>query len=75
MKKKDPVSIEVRDSTDNWKTLHDVISRRPQCHTGWMAVHYKGQRFQLFGGIRNPLFINRARPILRPQQRPAEVPR
>jgi hypothetical protein len=69
----DPVTIEVRDSKDNWKTLHDTISRTPLNRKGWKAVNYNGQRFQLFGGIRNPLFINRSHPI-KGKVRPEPVP-
>lgn len=32
-----------------------VVSVRK--HSGWESATYKGKRYQVFGGIRNPLFI------------------
>ena len=56
------VSFEVKDGNYNFRVI-DHAERSPQWHAGWQSVTYKGQRFQLHGGIRNPLFINIKHPI------------
>ena len=56
------VAFEVKDGNDNFKVIGRAV-RAPQFHTGWQSVTYKGQRYQLHGGIRNPLFINVKHPV------------
>lgn len=60
------VAFEVRRETAGpggpLETLHVAVGRaRP--HRYFESVVYQGQRFQLFGGIRGPYFINRDRPL------------
>jgi len=54
--------IEVKDGANGFKVLA-TIERVPQQHTGWQSVSWQGNRYQLFGGIRNPEFIDIANPI------------
>jgi hypothetical protein len=54
--------IEVR-SRSNTGVI--VIRREPVRHVGWESVRYQGKRFQLFGGIRGPLFIDLSNPLPR----------
>jgi hypothetical protein len=42
----------------------DHAVRYPQQHSGWQSVIYKGQRYQLFGGIRTRFFICLDNPIV-----------
>lgn len=56
------VFFEVKDGDDNFRVI-DRAERVPQFHTGWESVNYKGLRYQLHGGVRNPLFINIKHPI------------
>ena len=57
------VVFEVKDGNDNFKTV-GTAQRAPRWHAGWQSVTYKGNRYQLHGGIRNPLFINIKAPAL-----------
>lgn len=54
--------IEVKNLND---TKHKVfhIYRLIRQHRGWGSATYKGKRYQVFGGIRGPLFIDLANPI------------
>lgn len=42
-----------------------VIQREPVQHVGWQSVRYQGKRYQVFGGIRGPLFIDISNPLPR----------
>lgn len=44
------------------------IERMPIQHKGWQSVRYKGNRYQLFGGIRTERFISLKLPIGRRDQ-------
>jgi len=55
-------SIEVKDGNNLFRVL-EVIERSIRQHSGWESVRYKGKRYQVFGGIRNPLFIDIANPL------------
>ena len=39
-------------------------TRRVQQHKGWKCITYAGQRYQVFGGIRDYEFIDLCNPIL-----------
>jgi hypothetical protein len=39
-------------------------TRRVQQHRGWKSITYAGQRYQIFGGIRDYEYIDLCRPIL-----------
>lgn len=54
--------IEVKNGDNGYKVV-DRIERAPRWHAGWQSVTYKSQRYQVFGGIRNPAFINIKHPI------------
>jgi hypothetical protein len=41
----------------------DTIARVPRKHARWESVRYKGKRYQLFGGVRVPWFIDLMNPI------------
>lgn len=41
------------------------VFRHTRQHKGWESVTYKGKRYQVFGGIRNPEFIDISHPIVR----------
>ena len=56
------VSFEVKDGNADFRVI-DRATRAPRFHACWQSVTYKGQRYQLYGGIRNPLFINIKHPI------------
>ena len=56
------VRFEVKDG-DRGFAVVDTAERSPRWHAGWQSVTYRGARFQLHGGIRNPLFINIKHPI------------
>jgi len=56
------VCFEVKDG-DKGFIVVGRAERAPRWHTGWQSVTYKGSRYQLHGGIRNPLFINIKHPI------------
>lgn len=49
-------AIQVLNRPEGYKLI-ETIYRVPIKRTGWWAVRYKGQQFQLHGGIRGPLFI------------------
>lgn len=49
--------IEVKDGRSGFR-LVETIDRLPRQHAGWASVRYRGQRFQLFGGIRVNYFID-----------------
>ena len=55
-------TIEVKDGANGFRVLC-TIERTPQQHTGWQSVRWQGRRYQLFGGIRNPEFIDIANPL------------
>ena len=38
-------------------------TRKPRIHRGWQSVTYKGERYQLMGGIRTQYWINLRHPI------------
>ena len=38
-------------------------TRRVQQHSGWKCITYAGQRYQVFGGIRDYEFIDLCNPI------------
>ena len=40
-----------------------VVLRRPHMRVGWEWVWYKKRRYQIFGGCRNPEFIDLDNPI------------
>ena len=40
-----------------------TVIRTPTPHAGWQSVRYDGRRYQVFGGIRGPLFIDLSNPI------------
>jgi len=58
------MTIEVKDGANGFKVLA-VIDRIPQDHSGWQSIRWMGKRYQLFGGIRNPYFIDIANPLKR----------
>ena len=41
----------------------DIATRIPKHHKGWQSVLYKGERYQLLGGIRSSLFIKMGREL------------
>lgn len=53
--------LEITVRTD-YRTI-EIVHRVPRFHVGWQSVKYKTERFQLFGGIRTPYWINYDRPI------------
>lgn len=56
--------IQVKDGTRNFVVVA-TIYRAVRQHVGWQSCRYKGRRYQVFGGIRNPDFIDVANPIKR----------
>ena len=56
------VRIEVKDSWCAYM-IREVIYRVPRDHAGWQSVTYKGQRYQLFGLVHSPYFINLRHPL------------
>jgi hypothetical protein len=54
--------IELKDGDNGYKVI-GTIERTPQMHAGWQSVTWRGQRYQLHGGIRNPEFINVRHPL------------
>ena len=54
------ILIEVRGK--EFKILEEIV-RVPQRQVGWRSIHYKKQRYHLFGGIRNSHFIDLSNPI------------
>ena len=54
--------IEVKDQRQRF-ALITVIDRSPRQHAGWESITYKGARYQLFGGIRVPSFIDLSNPL------------
>lgn len=43
----------------------EIVERVPRQHSAWQAVFYKGQRYQLFGGIHTFWFICLDHPLKR----------
>jgi hypothetical protein len=43
----------------------DTISRMPKQHKGWESIAYEKRRYEVFGGIRTPYFINLSNPLKR----------
>lgn len=43
----------------------DTITRVPKQHKGWESVTYEKRRYQVFGGVRTPYFINLQNPLRR----------
>ena len=41
----------------------DQVERVPRHHSGWQSITYKGNRYQLMGGIRTYFWINLTMPI------------
>jgi hypothetical protein len=56
------IEIEVKDGANGFKVLL-TIERIPRQHAGWESVRWQGKRYQVFGGIRNPYFIDIANPL------------
>ena len=56
------VDIQLKDGNENFKII-GTIARAIVSHRGWYSATYKGKRFQVHGGIRNPLFINVQHPL------------
>lgn len=54
MKGNQSISFEVHDALG--RTLCFAF-RIPRQHSGWRSVQYRGERYQLFGGIRTPHWI------------------
>jgi hypothetical protein len=46
-----------------FKTEVEKIDRVVRQHSGWQSAHYKGKRYQVFGGVRVPFFIDLLNPI------------
>ena len=40
-----------------------LVTRSVRSHSGWRSVRYNSRRYQLFGGIRTPYWINPDRPL------------
>jgi hypothetical protein len=55
-------AIEVKDGHNGFKLI-EGITRVPRRHVGWWSTTYKNKRYQVFGGIRGPLFIDIANPL------------
>jgi len=60
-------TFEIHDGKPPFADLHQhavgVTERAVRRHRGWESVRYRGKRYQLFGGIRTPLFINLRHPL------------
>jgi hypothetical protein len=56
------VDIELRDGRDGYRVL-GTVARAIMPHKGWYSCTYQGKRYQVHGGIRNPLFINVWHPL------------
>lgn len=56
------MQLQVKDGDNNFRVV-DIIERAPRWHVGWQSVTYKGKRYQVRGGIRNPWFINLRHPL------------
>jgi hypothetical protein len=52
--------IQVREKSDGPPVR--LIDRHPTAYQGWEAIWYRGTRYQLFGTIRGPLFIDLSNP-------------
>ena len=57
------VKFEVREAS-NTRSV-EVAERVVHEASGWEWVSYGGRRYQLFGGIRGPYFIDLSNPIRR----------
>lgn len=57
------VEFEVREVSDSRAV--DVVTRVVHQMDNWAWVSYGGRRYQLFGGIRGPYFIDLSNPIRR----------
>lgn len=53
--------FEVRDDTHSPALI--TIARAVRQHSGWQSVRFAGRRYQLFGGIRGPYYINLSQPL------------
>ena len=51
------------DVKDSLSKIVDTIARVERQHVGWSSVTYKGLRYQVFGGVRTPLWIRLGREI------------
>lgn len=56
------VVFEIKDGTDGYRII-GTAKRIPRDHSGWQSVTYRGKRYQLYGGIYTPLFINISNPL------------
>jgi hypothetical protein len=56
------IVINVIDGNKRSQPLQE-ISRSPRQHRGWESVTFQGKRYQVFGGIRGPEFIDLANPL------------
>jgi len=56
------IPIQVKDGQNNYATV-DLIERTPVECVGWAWVWYQNKRYQLFGGVRVPYFINVKHPL------------
>lgn len=54
--------LQVKDGNNGYCVV-DTIERAPRWHRGWQSVTYKGKRYQVHGGFRNPQFINLRHPL------------
>lgn len=66
------MNMKFRDYIDVRDLSLAVHQRGPQCtirrvqreHSGWRSITYKGQRYQVFGGVLVDLFIDLCNPIV-----------
>lgn len=58
----DKVQIELKDGAQGFKVVGNIV-RAIIYHVGWQSIRYHGERYQLFGMIRNPYFINIDHPL------------
>ena len=61
--------IEVKDGANGFKVLA-TIQRTPRQHSGWVSIAFQGRRYQVFGGVRNPLFIDITSPLKQREVKP-----
>ncbi len=56
------IELEIKDGNNGFKVLGTIV-RVPVQRKGWEYVRWQGRRYQVFGGIRNPEFIDISNPI------------
>jgi len=55
------VTFEVRKQSHG--PVVDVVERAIHEMSGWAWVNYLGRRYQIFGGVRGPYFIDLSNPL------------